>query len=51
MTTEQKAAAWDKLYEAIEKMYFDENGEELNEDEGGDLLMIGETCAIHMGFI
>lgn len=51
MTTEEKAAAWDNLEKEISKFYFDENGEELTDDEGGDLCDIGEVAARAFGLL
>jgi hypothetical protein len=46
-----KAAKWDKLKSDIEAFYFDDEGNELESDEGGDLADIGETAAIAFGLL
>lgn len=60
-TTEQieewksKAQKWDALGERIVECYpesnYDEFGEELDEDEGGDLVTIGEYAAMAYGWL
>lgn len=44
-----KASKWDKLGSKIEKYYDDEN--ESSEEEEGNLLDIGEACAIAYGYL
>lgn len=51
MTTEQKAAAWDALETKIASFYLDEDGEELEDGDGGDLADIGEAAAMAFGFL
>lgn len=46
-----KAEKWDDLDEKIGKFYLDENGEELEDDEGGDLVDIGEAAAMAFGYL
>ena len=47
----EKAKKWDKLDEKIGKFYFDEVGDELPDDEGGDLCQIGEVAAMAFGYL
>lgn len=53
MTIEEKAQKWDELVAAVEKFYFDEDGNERPEGdpEAGDLISIGEVAAIKLGFM
>lgn len=52
MTIEQKAAAWDKLYNAILKYYeYDDEGNEIEPPDEDGLLSIGEIAATHLGFL
>jgi hypothetical protein len=44
-TLRQKAKKWDELKSKLESFYFDENGEELGEENCGDLVNIGEEAA------
>lgn len=46
-----KAEKWDALYEEISAFYFDDEGNELPDGEGGDLCDIGETAAIAFGLL
>ena len=46
-----KAQKWDDLDIAISKVYFDEDGNEHLNNEGGDLCDIGEITAIAFGFL
>jgi hypothetical protein len=46
-----KARKWDALGAEISKCYVDDDGEELPEDEGGDLGDIGEMAASAFGFL
>lgn len=46
-----KAEKWDALNERIYKYYFDEDGNELPDDSGGDLVDIGEAAAIAFGYL
>jgi len=46
-----KANKWDALEKRIASFYFDEDGNELLDDEGGDLLDIGEVAAMAFGFL
>lgn len=51
---EEKAAKWDELGEKIAKCYPDENNENTNSDknnEGCDLITIGEMAAIAYGWL
>lgn len=50
-TLRQKADKWDKLKKRVEAHYFDENGEELPDDQGGDLCDIGEDAASAFGLL
>ena len=45
-----KAEKWDKLDAEINKCYYDEDGEELDDEEGGDLITIGELAAEAFGY-
>ena len=45
-----KSIQWDKLREAVYKLYFDEDGNEWPEDKY-DLCSIGEVAASHLGFL
>lgn len=47
----EKAQQWDDLEAKIATYYFDTEGNELPENEGGDLADIGETAAIAFGFL
>lgn len=47
----RKAERWDALEKEISKFYLDENGDELPEDEGGDLCDIGEAAATAFGYL
>jgi len=51
MTIEEKAKKWDELEQKIAKFYLDDDGNELPDDEGGDLCDIGEAAAIAFGFM
>jgi len=46
----EKAERWDTLHERINKMYFDENGNELPENEF-DLADIGQEAAVAFGYL
>lgn len=46
-----KAEKWDALEEKISKFYFDEEGDELPDDAGGDLVDIGEAAARAFGYM
>lgn len=46
-----KAEKWDALDDKISKFYFDEEGNELGDSEGGDLLDIGESAASAFGYL
>lgn len=46
-----KAAKWDALHEKIHRFYFDENDNELADNEGGDLIDIGEVAAMAFGYL
>jgi len=46
-----KAERWDALEKQIAKFYLDKDGEELPDDEGGDLADVGEVAATAFGFI
>lgn len=46
-----KADKWDALKEKIDKFYFDNGGEELEDEDGGNLVDIGEAAAIAFGFM
>lgn len=48
---EKKAKRWDDLRKQIDDCYFDENGNERDEEEGYDLITIGERTAIAMGYL
>lgn len=50
-TWKEKAEKWDQLEKKIEKFYMDDNGNELSDDEGGDLGDIGEAAAMAFGFL
>ena len=47
----EKAAKWDELEKQISACYFDADGNELSDDEGGDLYTIGEIAASAFGWI
>lgn len=47
----EKAQQWDDLEAKIATYYFDDEGNELPEYEGGGLADIGETAAIAFGFL
>lgn len=47
----KKAAKWDALDDKIGGFYVDEKGDELEEEEGGDLADIGEAAAIAFGYL
>ena len=46
-----KADRWDALEEQISGYYVDGNGDELSDEEGGDLTDIGETAARAFGYL
>lgn len=46
-----KAEKWDTLDNEISKFYFDEEGNELEDGEGGDLIDIGEAAAAAFGYL
>ncbi len=46
-----KAEKWDALGDKIAAFYVDENGDELEDEEGGDLCDIGEVAAAAFGFL
>ncbi len=46
-----KAEKWDKLDKEISAYYFDDNDDELEDEEGGDLLDIGEAAARAFGYM
>ena len=46
-----KAEKWDALDKKISSYYVDENGDELEGNEGGDLIDIGEAAAIAFGYL
>lgn len=46
-----KAEKWDALEDKIAAFYVDENGDELDDKEGGDLCDIGEVAAAAFGFL
>ena len=49
----KKSEQWDKLGEEIAKLYIDENGDELSEDETEDIDLgtIGEIAASSFGWL
>lgn len=47
----RKAEQWDALEKQISKFYFGDDGEELSDDEGGDLCDIGEVAAMAFGYL
>ena len=47
----RKADKWDALDKRIGEMYYDENGNELDADDGGDLCDIGELAAIAFKYL
>lgn len=49
--TFERAEKWNALDSQIYKFYFDDEGEELPEDEGGDLFDIGEIAAAALGYL
>ena len=51
LSVEEKAAKWDALENEIAKCCVDDEGEELEDDEGGDLGTIGEIAARAFGFL
>lgn len=46
-----KADKWDALDKKIASYYADDNGDELSDEDGGNLLDIGEAAAHAFGFI
>lgn len=46
-----KADKWDALGDKIASFYCDDNGNEFSDDEGGDLVDIGEAAAMAFGFL
>jgi hypothetical protein len=46
-----KANKWDALDKEIAACYFDEEGNELEDDNGCDLVTIGEIAAIAFGYL
>ncbi len=47
----EKAKKWDELEKQISACYVDDEGNELSDDEGGDLCTIGEIAAMAFGFL
>ena len=47
----RKADKWDALNEKIGSFYFDKDGNELDDEEGGDLCDIGEAAAIAFKYL
>jgi hypothetical protein len=47
----EKAAKWDALDKQISKFYIDEDGEPIEDEDGGDLADIGELSAIAFGYL
>ena len=45
-----KSLKWDELHNKIAKCYFDDNGDEIDDDEA-DLITIGEISAEAFGFL
>ena len=50
-TVINRANKWDDLDEKVGKYYFDEDGNELPDDKGGDLCDIGEAAAMALGYM
>lgn len=46
-----KAKKWDALDDKISKFYFNDEGEEIEDSEGGDLCDIGEVAARAFGYL
>lgn len=46
-----KAQKWDALEARIAKFYLDQDGNELSDEEGGNLCDIGEVAASAFGFL
>lgn len=53
MTTEEKAAKWDALFNAVYNACFTLNKEtdEYEDNKDSDLCTIGEIAAIHLGIM
>lgn len=50
-TTVNNAKLWKELDDKIAAFYFDDEGEELDDNDGGDLVQIGEVAAIAFGYL